>query len=380
MQTEYAAAERKNVEEILRENREILDIPVLRDVLNQLPHLLMVINAERQLVFSNPALYHSLGLRDYQEILGARPGEILECKNAWLNEGGCGTGLQCQYCGAIDAVLTAQRTHEPAKRECRLGTYVNGKEITRFLEVHANPYKTANSEYYIISVNDISARKEKEFLEKAFFHDVNNLFTLLLFNLTDFPFDGLTHEQQVKFEDLSHITDLVVDQFRAQQDINRLLGDELPRHRDEINTQFFLDESVRLIKIRVDRKNIAILQDPQQDNLIITNDRVILQRVMLNLLKNAYEACDEWDTIRVGCRQEGNDVILWVHTPTEIPAPVRARLFEFGTSTKGVGRGIGLYSAKLFTEHILRGSIDFDSFPKGGTTFYIILPLSLPAD
>jgi signal transduction histidine kinase len=105
------------------------------------------------------------------------------------------------------------------------------------------------------------------------------------------------------------------------------------------------------------------------------SDPVLLRRVIGNIVKNALEACRDNETVRIGCRENGNNVEFMVHNPGAIPHDVRLQIFQRSFSTKGEGRGIGTYSVKMFTEKYLGGKVDFSSSKETGTVFKVILPL-----
>ena len=58
-----------------------------------------------------------------------------------------------------------------------------------------------------------------------------------------------------------------------------------------------------------------------------------------------------------------------------IPENIQPQIFNKSFSTKGTGRGLGTYSAKLISEKLLKGKVLFDSNIKSGTTFHAIYPL-----
>jgi sensor histidine kinase regulating citrate/malate metabolism len=60
-----------------------------------------------------------------------------------------------------------------------------------------------------------------------------------------------------------------------------------------------------------------------------------------------------------------------VHNSKYIEPEVQNQLFKRSFSTKGVGRGFGTYSMKLFGEKYLKGKVWFESSPENGTTFFI---------
>jgi sensor histidine kinase regulating citrate/malate metabolism len=52
------------------------------------------------------------------------------------------------------------------------------------------------------------------------------------------------------------------------------------------------------------------------------------------------------------------------------------KIFKKTFSTKGSGRGLGTYSAKLLTEKFLKGRMYFESNADIGTIFYAVYPLT----
>lgn len=105
-------------------------------------------------------------------------------------------------------------------------------------------------------------------------------------------------------------------------------------------------------------------------------DRDGMLRVINNLLKNAIQAMEGMDVVRV-------DVIVSEKTDTVrltvadfgvgIPESQRERIFEPNFSTKTSGMGLGLAIAKKIIDHA-GGEIFFDSEVGVGTTFFVILP------
>ena len=102
--------------------------------------------------------------------------------------------------------------------------------------------------------------------------------------------------------------------------------------------------------------------------------------MLLNLLKNAVEAMPE-----------GGRIVLATHTSLAnssgpgfeisitdsgagIPPDLLRGLFARGTSTKGVGRGLGLGIVRQRVE-ALGGSVSAQSRPGRGTTFRLLFPL-----
>jgi len=104
-------------------------------------------------------------------------------------------------------------------------------------------------------------------------------------------------------------------------------------------------------------------------------DPVRIQEVVVNLLKNAYEATPSGS---VSVRLEDRDELLEVavsDTGKGIPAELRPRLFEafFTTKKKGEGTGLGLAISRNFVvAH--GGDITVTSEVGKGSTFTMVLP------
>jgi len=111
---------------------------------------------------------------------------------------------------------------------------------------------------------------------------------------------------------------------------------------------------------------------------VVATDKVLLKRVLGNLVKNALEASVEGQAVSLAFQNQSAPVFR-VHNQAAMPDVVCLQVFRRSFSTKSpVGRGIGTYSAKLITEHYLGGSLSFTSSEEDGTSFFVTLPASNP--
>lgn len=122
------------------------------------------------------------------------------------------------------------------------------------------------------------------------------------------------------------------------------------------------------------RGRIAVRRqiDPVPD---ITGDAVALERMLLNLIKNAGEAMTGGGTLNFQVREAANGVEFVVEdTGIGIPEEIRGRLFQsFVTSGKPGGTGLGLAMVKRTVE-AHSGSITVQSAPGAGTRFTVRVP------
>lgn len=104
-------------------------------------------------------------------------------------------------------------------------------------------------------------------------------------------------------------------------------------------------------------------------------DRDQMRAAIVNLLRNAKEACQPGDQVILSLRREGQEVVLRIaDTGSGMPPEIRARAFEPYFSTKKQGTGLGLPTVKRIVDGH-GGKIELDSEPGRGTQFTIRLPV-----
>lgn len=122
-------------------------------------------------------------------------------------------------------------------------------------------------------------------------------------------------------------------------------------------------------------EHIRIVTELPSHNLIVDGVSDELRRVIINLVKNAFEAMPDGGIIKVRCYSRQQSAFIEVEDDgTGIPEEDKSRIFVPNFSTKSSGTGLGLAICKKVIE-AHRGSISFASIEGKGTTFVIKLPL-----
>lgn len=110
-----------------------------------------------------------------------------------------------------------------------------------------------------------------------------------------------------------------------------------------------------------------------------------VQRILLNLLSNAFKFTPPHGAILVAMHQEGEQIVLLVQdNGPGIPLEARELIFERfrqleeGTQTRLEGTGLGLAIVKEFTE-LHGGTVSVEDTPGGGASFRVTLPCAAPA-
>ncbi len=374
--TYFASPDRATAEHIARQLESLDYLSDTCNFLDALPNIVLILNSQRQVIFGNQVLLDLLGARNREEILGYRPGEILRCIHACEMTGGCGTTEYCQNCGAINAILESQKGHR-AYNECRITVDNDGQQQPMDLGVTAIPHMIGSEEFTVLSIVDISGEKRSRLLERIFFHDVMNTATSVLglaelLRETNDP--ALTREF---LSDLHSSTRQLIAQIQEQHELMLAENNDLQVEITQMRSLSFLSELVNhCAGMEISRgKHIKI--DPVACDVVFYSSPQLLNRVLVNMLKNALEACQDRETVHLGCRTKDRQIEFWVNNPGVIPRKVQLQLFQRSFSTKGKDRGLGTYSMKVLTERYLNGAISFSVSEDEGTTFFARYPLKI---
>ena len=106
----------------------------------------------------------------------------------------------------------------------------------------------------------------------------------------------------------------------------------------------------------------------------VEHDSGQIQQVLLNLLLNAIQACEEKGSVKVEFGQDNESVWTAVtDTGRGISPETLPNIFRPFFTTKGNGTGLGLPLAKRIVEDH-NGRIEVESWPGKGSRFVVCLP------
>lgn len=186
---------------------------------------------------------------------------------------------------------------------------------------------------------------------------------------------------------------LAADQAMALQELQSLQGNidhikeivamqqryaKLSGATDTIDVTHLVEESLRINTSGFERHAIAIVREFAPVPAITVDKHKVLQ-ILVNLLRNAKDACESADrksvTIRVGACGTGVQVAV-ADTGVGILPENMTRIFGHGFTTKKTGHGFGLHSGALAAKE-LGGTLRAESHGAGlGATFVLELPLA----
>lgn len=106
-----------------------------------------------------------------------------------------------------------------------------------------------------------------------------------------------------------------------------------------------------------------------------STDKMLLDLVVMNLLRNALEASDPDAPVFVDLSVERGDLVLAVSNSQPVPLEIRDRFFEkYATVGKSGGTGLGTYSAFIMTK-ALGGTIGMETSDETGTKVTVRIPI-----
>ncbi len=368
--TYFAPAGRDAPAELSRKVATIDRLPLLKNALDAMPNMVMILNSNRQIVAANRKLLKILSASQGQ-LVEKRPGEAINCIRIKDWPDGCGTDVHCTNCGAVNAIMDALTSNAEAVRECRILAQTPTEVVPLDLRVAASPFKVEKDFFVLVAVEDISHEKRVAVLQRTFFHDVLNTAGCIR-GYADYLASDSTADPEV-CQRLSSLSGQLIESIQAHRDLLHAESGELKTQPVPLRAGQVLEElRNQYLKHPVaENRNISIGQS--WDGTIIT-DKQILNRVLGNMLKNALEATSPGGTVTLSCIENGYTATFTVHNPEVMPQEVQLQVFQRSFSTKGeAGRGIGTYSMKLFGERYLGGRVDFISRIPAGTTFRLAL-------
>jgi len=342
--------------------------------------LLAVLNQERQVLAANTALLRMLSVDDPESLVGLRPGEMVGCDHAAASPAGCGTTEYCRSCGAAISILGAISTQDDSERKCVLTVLRGGQPLDLCLRVRTRILRLEDRRFVLLYLQDVTAQERLNEVQRTFFHDLKNLFlglegTAQLLTLCD------DSEREELVANVAKITNRMGAEVNLQQSLASDSVSLPAGHRRPLKVADVIVDVEQMVRNHHAAANKHLEAVPADGALVVFSDAVLLGRVLLNMVINAFEASAVGGSVRLWAERLGDgqvsSVRFKVWNATVMPEDIKLRVFQRHFSTKGEwGRGVGTWSMKLIGEQFLHGKIGFQSVPAQGTTFHLDLPES----
>ena len=362
-----------NKETSLSEKDFIVAQKLFTELFETITGIAAIVDQNRHIVYANNDFLDLFCIDNIELILGKSHGEALACINVNKGPAGCGSYKTCGYCGAINAILESQTNNAKSSKEARITSTANGKPVSMDFKITASPVKFKDRTLYAVMMQDISNEKRLQFIERVFFHDLlnvagglNGLLTILKMGATPEEIDDLIDRSE-------EASQIILEEILAYRQMQAAESGNIKLNIETVNSIDIIKVAIRRIEYHFVGKDKKIELTADSTNVDFKTDRLLLQRVFINLLKNALEASEQNGIVTVAVKEKNDKLIFSVKNSGVMPENVQMQIFQRSFSTKDSSRGVGTYSVKLFTENYLQGKVSFVSNEKEDTVFSVEL-------
>ena len=261
--------------------------------------------------------------------------------------------------------------------------------IEYHLTLAATELIVAGESERLISLQDIQSELDAtqaeawEDLVKVLTHEIMNSITpvtSLARTASDVVHDVIDKQQEgadvgADLEDLRDAVDTVArrsDSLTQFVDSYRQITRLAPPEKKRVRLADLLESAMRLAEAECSLPEIAFSSNVDPEGLDVYADRDLLEPVLINLLRNAWQACNGRDDgeVRISARlnRRNNVVIEVADNGTGIPENLAKKIFVPFFTTKESGSGVGLALARqVMIAH--GGFIRVNNNEDGGATF-----------
>jgi two-component system nitrogen regulation sensor histidine kinase NtrY len=274
-----------------------------------------------------------------------------------------GTSLADTLAGLDEGAPVLVSLHGPRRIRCRALHFMDRGFARRFILIDELTEELHRSE---------KAAYEK--LIRMMSHEVSNT-TGAVNSLLDSCLHYRDQIAEEDREDFAHALSVAMSRTDRMNLFMREFAEvvRLPEpNKQPTEVQQLLDDVAFALKRESDERHVEWRWDVEPDFPRLRIDPTQMERVFINIFKNALEAIGERGTITVRLSTRGGGPLLAVRdTGGGIPADVQDHLFTPFYSSKRDGRGIGL---TLVREVLLRHGFDFslENHAGNGAEFTII--------
>ena len=372
-ETHFASPERSSSLDINLDNKLLNSETSLLDMLGAISGITAILDEHRQIVYANEDFLNLHGIGSLDTVIGKRPGEVVACIHSEEMAHGCGTSESCRVCGAVHAILESQQTGQKSIKETRIISVTEEKLISWDLRVSCSPVKIRDRIFYVFTLQDISNEKRRENLERIFYHDILNSAGSLNGLLTILKLGTDPEEAREIINMSEEASRELIEEIMLHRQIRAAEIGDLAVNFERIKSIEIIKSAVEKITHNVVASSKRILIIDHSSDADINTDRILMQRVIINMLKNALEATENEGTVYAEVDNLPDVVRFLVKNDSVMAKDIQLQMFQRSFSTKGKGRGIGTYSIKLLTENYLKGRVGFTSTESEGTVFFIEL-------
>jgi hypothetical protein len=261
--------------------------------------------------------------------------------------------------------------------EGHIDTDIRHGSDTIDLRLCCSRYPSEHGMLTVVALADITDATRRAAIEKLFFHDVINVASALD-GLAECVAEDVTEELRETALLVHALSQRLIEEIETQRMVLAAEQDLLNPNRERMEAQPLLQRLVAIYRNRAETIGCELRMSPHSSDVTLTTDRVILQRVLGNMIKMAIDASRRGDCVTVGCGEEVGRCVFWAQIPRSLPEATLAGLFH-GSFTQTMPRGkLSSYGMQLLNDRYLHGVISFTVSQDEGTRLLASYPLTQP--
>ncbi len=346
--------------------------PIVKAILESVGGYVLVLNTQRQILAASREVMDALNLKEFDPILGRRPGEAFGCDHAAEGPDGCGTAPACRYCGAVLAILAGQANGVPAGGECWLTMRRNGHLECVEFKVRAAPLVVGSTPVIALVLVDISASKRRELLERTFLHDARHIAE----EIEDWCRKLAQKKPSAAARTILGLSERLTSEFTQYGVLLQAEQHVLTPRRERVVPAEVFEHIHTLFDGHSCAEGKGLVMRLPDEPCAIATDAALLTSVLVHMVKNALEATPAGGSADLVFEFVEGRPRFTARNAGVMPDETAARVFTRCFSTRpGRGRGLGTYAMRLVGERCLGGKVWFTSTAEEGTDFHFELPL-----
>ena len=258
------------------------------------------------------------------------------------------------------------------------------EDDTRWILAHMNKAKATQE--LILVVHETTQLRQMDSMRRDFIsnlsHELRTPVSVIKANSETLLNGALEDQKDAKIfsKAILHNADRLSEMVTSLIDLSRIEYGELKFVIEKIVVNEIIESVVLAYKNKAKRKNIQVIFERQSD-VIVNSDAKAIERVLNNLIDNAFKYSPENSIIEIKLRKQGELIRLAVIDQGEGVAAedqdlVFKRFFRTATARANTkqGSGLGLAIVKNLVYN-LQGDVGVESRLEGGSEFWFTIPI-----
>ena len=259
-----------------------------------------------------------------------------------------------------------------------------GEDDTRWILAHMNTAKSTQE--LILVVHETTQLRQMDSMRRDFIsnlsHELRTPVSVIKANSETLLDGALENKKDAKIfsKAILHNADRLSEMVTSLIDLSRIEYGELKFVIEKIVLNQIIESVVLAYKNKAKRKKIQVVFESQSD-VTVKSDAKAIERVLNNLLDNAFKYSPENSIIKINLRKQGEAMRLAVIDQGEGVAEedqdlVFKRFFRTASARANTqqGSGLGLAIVKNLVYN-LQGDVGVESRPEGGSEFWFTIPI-----